>query len=243
MANDTVLQIVQDACNEIGITAPGVAVSSSDLQIIQLTALVNREGRELAGRYPWSSLVRQATFTTVAAEDQGTLIGDILDATDGFKYIVNETVWDRSGKYALAGPTAGPRWQAEKSFSITGPYNRYRIYGGHFYLLPAPDAGRTVAFEYLSENWASNDIGTVLRSRFTNDGDVPVLDSNLMTLGAIWRWKKSKGLEYADDFNSYELAVADAMARDGTKPILSLNGPTEHNFQPYVTVPLTDWNQ
>jgi hypothetical protein len=243
MAQDTVLQIVRDACNEIGIVAPNTAVGATDLQIIQLTALVNREGKELSSRYPWTALIRQATHTTLAAEDQGSIVDDIVGEDEGFKYIVNETIWDRTGKYALAGPTAGPRWQAEKSFSITGPYARYRIYGGNLFLLPAPEAGRTIAFEYLSENWVLDVTGTTSNDRFTLDDDYPILDSNLITLGAIWRWKKSKGLEYAEDFDSYELSVADAMARDGTKPILSLNGPAEHNFQPFVTVPLTDWNQ
>lgn len=243
MAQDTVLQIVRDACSEIGITAPNTAVGSTDLQIIQITQLANREGKSLANRYPWTALVQQATYTTLAAEDQGALIGDILDEDVGFKYIVNETIWDRTGKYAVAGPTAGPRWQAEKSFSITGPYNRYRIYGGHLYLLPAPDAGRTIAFEYLSENWVQDEDATETRNKFTLDSDLPILDSDLITLGTIWRWKKSKGFEYAQDFEDYESAVADAMARDGTKPILTFNGPTEHNFQPFITVPLTDWNQ
>jgi hypothetical protein len=242
MAQDTVLQIVRDACAEIGIVAPNTATGSTDLQIIQLTALVNREGKELSARYSWTSLVRQATHTTLAAEDQGALT-TIVGATAGFKYIVNDTIWDRTGKYPLSGPTAGPRWQAEKAFNISGPYARYRIYNGHLYLLPAPDAGRTLAFEYLTENWVLDTTGATSRNKFTADDDYPILDSNLITLGAIWRWKKSKGLEYAEDFTSYELAVADAMARDGTKPILSLNGQSSHDFQPFVTVPLTDWNQ
>lgn len=243
MAKDNVLQIVRDACAEIGIVAPNTAVGSTDLQIIQITALVNREGRELSTRSPWTALVKQATFTTVALEDQGVLDGTIVSAASGFKYIVNETIWDRTGKYALAGPTAGPRWQAEKSFSITGPYARYRIYGNHLFLLPAPAAGRTIAFEYLSENWVSDLAGATTRNKFTMDDDYPLLDSNLITLGVIWRWKKSKGLEYAEDFNSYEAAVMDAMARDGTKPIVSMNGSCEANYQPFVVVPLTDWNQ
>ena len=75
------------------------------------------------------------------------------------------------------------------------------------------------------------------------DDDYPLLDSNLITLGVIWRWKKSKGLEYAEDFDTYEAAVSDAMARDGTKPKISMNGPQEANFQPFIVVPLTDWNQ
>jgi hypothetical protein len=241
VAQDTVLQIVRDACNEIGITAPNTAVSATDLQIVQLTALVTRDGRELAGRCQWTALNREATFTSVAAEDQGTLVGTIVASTAGLKYIINNTLWDRSTKYPLNGPASGRTWQAEKAFGITGPYARYRIQGNHLYLLPAPEAGLTLSFEYQSENWVSSSDGLTFRSRFTQDEDFPLLDSSLLTMGAIWRWKKAKGLEYSQDFEDYESAVADAMARDGTKPIISLNGDCNSNFQPFVVVPLTNF--
>jgi hypothetical protein len=41
------LEIVQTACNELGLLAPATVVGSSDLQIIQLLALVNRDGNEI----------------------------------------------------------------------------------------------------------------------------------------------------------------------------------------------------
>lgn len=243
MAKDTVLQIVRDVCSEIGLTQPNTAVGSSDLQVVQLTALVNREGKELAGRGQWEELVREQTFVSIAAEDQGALRGGLVSAANGMKYIVNETVWDRTGQYKLAGPTGASRWQAEKAFTTAGPYARYRVRGNHLFMLPAPTAGRTLVFEYLSENWVIDTAGLVTRNKFTMDDDYPLLDSNLITLGGIWRWKKSKGLEYAEDFQTYEYAVVDALSRSGTKPIVSLDGPRDANFQPYVVVPLTDWNQ
>lgn len=243
MAQETVLQIVRDVCNEIGIVAPNTAVGSTDLQVIQITALINREGKELAGRGQWTELVREQTFTSLAAEDQGVIAGGLVSTANGMKYIVNETIWDRTGKYKLSGPTGAPQWQAEKSFTTAGPYARYRIRQNHLYMLPAPAAGRSLVFEYLTENWVSNAAGTLQRAKFTMDDDFPILDSNLVTLGGIWRWKKSKGLEYAEDFQTYEFAVVDALSRTGTKPIVSLDGPSDANYQPYVVVPLTNWNQ
>lgn len=43
----TLLEIVQTACNELGLTAPSSVATSTDLQIKQLFALVNRDGIEL----------------------------------------------------------------------------------------------------------------------------------------------------------------------------------------------------
>lgn len=57
MANDlTLLQIVQTACNELGLPAPTQVVGSTDLQIKQLLALVNRDGIELYQSRDWTTL-------------------------------------------------------------------------------------------------------------------------------------------------------------------------------------------
>ena len=84
MAQDTVLQIVRDACSEIGITQPNTAVGATDLQIIQLTSLVNREGRELSQRGQWQELVKEQTWTSLAAEDQGAINGGLYQKKADF---------------------------------------------------------------------------------------------------------------------------------------------------------------
>ena len=45
------LRIIQTACRRIGILAPNAAVTSTDQQIIQLVAICEEEGHELAARY------------------------------------------------------------------------------------------------------------------------------------------------------------------------------------------------
>lgn len=52
----TLLEIVQTACNELGLTAPSAVVSSTDLQIKQLLALVNRDGIDLYQSRDWTFL-------------------------------------------------------------------------------------------------------------------------------------------------------------------------------------------
>lgn len=50
------LQIVQTACDELGLSRPSVVVNSTDLQIRQLGALVKRDLRELQQNYDWTAL-------------------------------------------------------------------------------------------------------------------------------------------------------------------------------------------
>ena len=52
----TLLQIIQAACQEMGLLAPVSVVNSADLQTQQLLGLANREIRELQQNYEWTQL-------------------------------------------------------------------------------------------------------------------------------------------------------------------------------------------
>lgn len=52
----TVLECVTLACNELGLTAPTVLFPSSNLQTVQLRALINRDGNDLYQSRDWTCL-------------------------------------------------------------------------------------------------------------------------------------------------------------------------------------------
>jgi hypothetical protein len=63
----TLLSMIVNACNELGITAPTQIFGNADPQIVQLLALANREAKELFnagfGREGWQVLNKTYTFT------------------------------------------------------------------------------------------------------------------------------------------------------------------------------------
>ena len=95
-------------------------------------------------------------------------------------------------------------------------------------MLPAPTAGQTVALEYVSNCWLTDSTGATYRTGFAADTDVVLLDPEIMRVGLEWRWLQRKGFEYAESFASYERMVADAMARDGTKPTIIMGESSVH---------------
>lgn len=234
----SLLDIVQDATSEIGIVSPNQVVGNTDQQIKQLLQLANAEGKRLARRYRWQVLQKEATFTTVATASQGN-INDI--ASDGFNYVLNDTIWNRDTRRPVFGPLAPRDWQMLQASPITGPFDQYRIRGDLLLFDPSPSAGEDCAFEYISKHWCEDTDGTG-QEEWGADDDVGRLDEDLMTLGLIWRWKKAKGFEYAEDFAEYEALVADAMARDGSKATGDLGGGIT-DFQPGIFVPQTGYNQ
>lgn len=238
----SLLTIVTTACKRIGIDAPTAVISSSDVQILQLLNLANEEGEELSTgssvglSHDWQALQREATFTTTATESQGA----IATIASGFKYIINGTIWDRTKRLPVYGSMNPSDWQNFKAWGVNSPFPKYRVRAGLLMLMPVPAAGDSYYFEYQTANWCTDSTGATLKSAFSADTDVSLLDEQLIVAGLIWRWKQAKGLDYAEDFRKYQTRVMNAIARDTERPTVDLvRAATEGTG---VVIPIGSWN-
>lgn len=234
----TMLSVVQQFCLRTGIPKPSAVYGSTDSQVLQAMALLEEEGNDLATRHDWQALVAEASHTTIANENQGDIV---TIASNGFRHICNETIWDRTNNLPVVGPLDAKDWQAIKGMTSTGARYRYRIRGGHLLITPTPDAGYSWYFEYVSKNWILDEDGTTYKQYFDHDTDTILLPEDLVLLGLRWRWKKEKGLDYAEDFRTYEMQVKDAIGRDGSRKPLTMDSCTEHTG-PAVFVPAGNWS-
>jgi len=75
-------------------------------------------------------------------------------------------------------------------------------------------------------NFSQSSGGTV-QTAWGADTDTGILDEPLLELDLRWRYLKSRGLDYIEDKNEFELELAQMMARDGGKRILTIGVPTE----------------
>jgi hypothetical protein len=234
----SLLTIIQNAAGRLGIPVPSAVVSSTDVQVAQLFSLANKEGVELSARADWQVLTKEKTFLTTAAETQ---IGAL--ATDYGHYLI-DSMFNRSAIRKIVGPLTPAEWQAEKAFPVYTAVNpAFRIRGNALLFTP-PDvtAGQTVAYEYVSLNWALGADLTTYKPAFTADDDTTLLNEPLMTDGVVWRFKAAKGFEYGQDFVKYEGDAARLMAQDGGgKPRLSLHhGLGRRAFYP-ANIPEGNW--
>jgi hypothetical protein len=232
----TLLTLMQDAASIVGVPRPTAVVSATDTQTQQLLALANREGVALSKRTDWTDLVTEATHTTLAAELQGVL----TTIAPGFRRFVNETQQNRTQQRYIGGPLNPVDWQYLQASTVTGPYQDFRVRLGKLYLFPAPPAGETIAFEYVSNLWCES-AAEVGQARWAADDDTSVLPEELMLLGLVWRWKQQKGFDYSEDKYTYELEVIDAVARDGGARTLSM-GDGSGAYRPRVGAPDGSWN-
>ena len=233
----TMLTTIQHFCRRSNINVPSTVFGSTDSQVLQIMALLEEEGTDLAKRGDWQELTNEATHTTVATESQGAIK---TIASNGFNYIKNGTIWDRDLQLPVY-VIDGTDWQQVKAIAVTGPRYQARIRGGNLISNPVPIAGHTWAFEYISSNWITDTNDANPDQYFGADTDKILLPESLVMMGLRWRWKKEKGFEYAEDFTTYEKQVTDALSRDGMHRVI-YTGERNKTSTPSVFVPDGSWS-
>jgi hypothetical protein len=71
------LQLIQETSNELGLVAPTFVAGNTNQDVIQLLALMNRQGYNLTKEYNWRALEREYRFYT---QSTGTT-GDVVDGS------------------------------------------------------------------------------------------------------------------------------------------------------------------
>lgn len=62
--SSTMLQLVTQVTNELGVSTPTTVASNTNQDVIQILALMNAAGYEFLRRHDWRELTKQHTFTT-----------------------------------------------------------------------------------------------------------------------------------------------------------------------------------
>ena len=152
----------------------------------------NEVGRELSRRFDWSDLYEETTVN-------GTGADALLSLPSGFS---------RAGKgvsVSFGGAALRPLTQREwGTLTPTEGTPRYYLLEGNgikFWPYMSSGAGATVG--YISENWCNGG------SEFTSDADTVIFPDELFALGLIVRWRRQKGMDYADFEAEYEAALMD----------------------------------
>lgn len=212
----SLLSIIDEACGRMGLPQPTVVIGSSDPQVKQLLTLANVAGRDLAQSYNWQALTGQQTFTTVAANAQPAAFPADFD-----RFIPNSG-FNRTTRRPINGPVTAAQWQALMAQpQLNTVFLVYNERQGSFNVSPAPPAGQTVAYAYVSKNWAKSSGGTP-QATFQADTDLTFLDEGTLADSLVWRFLRAKGFSYAEEMATYERNLEQQQARDGGSTSLSL---------------------
>lgn len=232
------LQIVQSACRRSNLPVPSVLVSNADAQVQQLMELTNELMQETIKRYRFQVCVLNPTWLSSAQQNQGTI--QSLWGVEP-ESITNATMWDFTLRRPIFGPMDDTNYQIIQALIPSGPIFQYRIQDNNLLILPAPPAGNTHSAIIRSKNWLALQGNTATLGYYIqNDTDTPLIDDTTLIMGLKYRFKKEKGLPYAEDEQSWESMIANIALRDGSKTILYLDKPSQE-LVPGIFVPSGNW--
>lgn len=101
-------------------------------------------------------------------------------------------------------------WEYLKELGTAGAYRFYRLrgYPGSWEIdFQRPlETGITSVISYVSENWLIN--GSTPKAAFDDSADACLLPRKLVEKGIVARFRRRKGLEYADVTAEYEMLMA-----------------------------------
>jgi len=197
----TLLTVAQGAADKIGLRRPSAVITSTDGEVQKLLRNINEEVADQVASAYWQQLRTEQTFTGIAGSVQTSIL------PSDFNRMVPETFWNRSTQVLITAAASAVEWQNLKAIGYLG-VPKFVIRGGSLYILPALAGGESLAFEYISNNFARAASGGAAQGSYQADGDTTVLDEPLITLGAIWRYKADEGLPYAADKVKYDLRRA-----------------------------------
>jgi len=80
--SSTMLQLVTQVTNELGVSTPTTVASNTNQDVIQILALMNAAGYEFLRKHDWRQLTKRYTFTTEWTQTTGNVTEDTYTITN-----------------------------------------------------------------------------------------------------------------------------------------------------------------
>lgn len=230
---------MNQTANELGLKTITSIVGTSDIQTLQLLALLNSAGNELAFYYPWEQFHDEFTITTVP--DQGS-----YDLPVDWKYFISQTQWDRTNHWPLLGPKSAQEWAwLQGGLIASAPRTRYRIQANQFYIWPVPATDATpieIAMEYVSTYWVTNAIQAAGYTLVTLDAQVIKYNPWLIMKYLKLKFYELKGFDTTNVQADFMRIFNSLTGKDVGGPILSLARRSGTQYVGPWSVPDGSWN-
>ena len=189
----SLLTIAQGLARNVGMQVPTSVVGSTMREWQEALQFANETGEELARRVDWGALQASATLTGDGTNKVHALPAGFSRLTKGIAI-------------RTATATLRPLSQAEWGglTPVQGTPRYFLLEGSNVTLWPFLANAETVTASYQSQYWTS--AGS---DAFTVDSQTSLIDEDLFLKGLIARWRRQKGMDYADFEAEYEAALQD----------------------------------
>lgn len=200
----TFLSIMRAVAKNAGIAVPATTQGTSDDQI-KLAQFINEAGAEIARRVDWGVLREIATITGTGSPDEFPIA-----AGGGFSRLARGACVVHDGE-PVRGSLTADEW-----LMITpaeGVPRYFYLRGASISFHPYLENAAQARVQYQSDRWASQ--GGTPVDRMTLDDDEARVPGDLVEAGAVWRWRRHVGKDFADHMAEFEAMLADRAQFDG----------------------------
>lgn len=234
----TVKDVMDKAARGCSVTPPTSWITSTALTFMELKDLLSDTVEELLDRIDWPDPITKNTVITGTGVESYALPADFKRLTRDPLAVYETTTTRRAG---IPVSTNGA-WTHLQQIGSAGGDRYYRTSGDEesgyeiaFYQYPATGASITVS--YVSRNWLS--LSGTEGYQWTNVAATLLLPARLVELGVVWRFRRRKGLPYADRYNEYEAKLA-RLANDA-RGVRSVNMAGGRGMRNPLDVPVPDF--
>ena len=188
----TLLSVCQSLAKNVGMAVPTAVASNTAREWVEAVDFANKTGEELARRVDWGQLTETATLT-------GDGTNKVYDLGASFSRLTQGVAINGAG--GAIRPLTRAEWNTLTP--VQGVPRYFLLEGNEVTLWPYLANAVTATATYQTKAWTS--AGTT----FMADTDTSLIDEEILTKGLIVRWRRQKGMDYADFEAEYEAALQD----------------------------------
>ncbi|MEO1140743.1 MAG: hypothetical protein AAFW66_00115 [Pseudomonadota bacterium] len=189
----TLLTIANNVAENVGLDKFDTVASNTSTTAQEMLTFINDTAEELVRRVDWGGLTSEQVLSGTGASVKYTLDASFSHLTEGICV-------------TSQGSNARPLERAEWSnIAQTEGIPRYFLLeGSGISLFPYLANGQTATVFYQNINHVGGS-----KPAFDNDSDASLIPEDLIEKGAIYRWRRQKGLHYSNYFDEYQDAIND----------------------------------
>jgi hypothetical protein len=196
------LDMMKEVAKNAGISSPQT-IDNTDPDHILMVQFLNDTGDEVARRVDWGILRQTETFTGTGSAATFDLPAEYARMSPGLAVI--------SGTNIVRGSLTADEWLSLAP--IAGDPRYFYLTGKKLAFYPYLRADVTAQALFQSAYWAESDVGPQIAMVIAEDRSrVP---DELVVAGAVWRWRRHVGKDYADYVAEFEGMLSALAASDG----------------------------
>lgn len=220
----TVLQLIQNFTDRMGLNTPTALIGSQDKSVKQLRALMREVVQDLS-EYRWPDQTLRKEWNAVAGQDQG-LIKDILP---GVVSITRNTLWFQDRKMQIFGPVPENVWQSfQVNQPLAGPDFFYWISRGHLYLSTNATAGEKLSIIHTTNLNILDVDGITFKELIAADNDSVIFPDVVVNKCLKYKWREQKGEQgWQNDYIDYLDSLTKNISRNTASRVNLSGGNTD----------------